>query len=38
MKMFLGNREIVGTGSFKMTNIPWYLRWWYKIKLWRVRR
>ena len=35
MKMTLGGKEVKGSGSFAMTSVPWYLRWWYN---WKIRR
>jgi len=36
VKMWIGDKEIIGTGSWKVDTIPWYLRWWYWLKVKRI--
>jgi len=36
VKMWVGDKEIIGTGSWKVDTIPWYLRWWYWLKVKRI--
>ena len=36
VKIWVGSQKIIGTGSWKMTTIPWYLRWWYSLKIRRI--
>ncbi len=31
-RLWLGDKEIGSINSWKMTTIPWYLRWWYWLK------
>ena len=31
-RLWIYDKEIKGMGSWKMTTIPWYLRWWYWLK------
>lgn len=32
VKIWVGDKEVIGNGSWKMTTIPWYLRLWYRFK------
>ena len=36
MKIMIGDKEVIGTGSWKITSIPWCLRWWYWLKMKRI--
>ena len=36
MQMTIKGQKIVGIGSWKMTTIPWYRRWWYWLKMRRI--
>ncbi len=36
VKIWIGDKEVIGHGSWKMTTIPWYLRWWYSFKIRRI--
>lgn len=38
VKMFCGDQEIKGIGSWKVSTIPWYLKWWYWLKLRKASR
>ena len=37
-RLWIGDKEIIGCGSWKITTIPWYLRWWYWLKMRRIYR
>jgi len=38
VKMFLGGQEITGSGSWKLSTVPWYLKPWYWFKMRRIYR
>ena len=38
VKLTVGGEEIIGIGSWKFSTIPWYLKWWYWLKIRRVYR
>ena len=38
VRIWVGDKEVKGIGSWKISTIPWYLRWWYWLKMRRIHR